>query len=99
MNAAGALLLLAAAAGLAGCSAMDPFPTYADPAPAGAAEAGPRVAICYDSLASSLDEVRAAAQRECPAGTGARPLATDWTMQNCPVLLPARATFVCAAAK
>jgi hypothetical protein len=99
MNAARALALLAAAAGLAACSAFDPYATYADPAKAGQTEAGPRVSICYDTVISSLDEARAAAQRQCPANTQATPLATDWLMQYCPLLLPARATFVCAASK
>jgi hypothetical protein len=98
MTASRALAWLAAAAGLAGCSALDPYPTYADPARAGQVE-GPRVSICYDTLVSSLDQVRVAAQRECPANTAAAPLATDWSLEHCPLLLPARAAFVCAAHK
>ena len=60
---------------------------------------GPRVAICYDTLVSTLDEVQAAAQQECATRYEAAPFRTDWYMQYCPLFLPARATFVCVAKK
>ena len=94
-----ALALTVAAAGLAAFSALDPYETSAPPAPAGHAEAGPRVAICYDGLASGAREVTAAAQTQCPAGTAPTRVDTDWTMEHCPLLLPARAVFVCAPKK
>ena len=93
-------LLLVAAAALAGCGALDPYPTVPRAPPPGAT-AGPRVAICYNRLTTTLAEVRAQAQQECSAGTPhsvAEPADTDWYLQNCPLLLPARATFVCATA-
>ena len=86
-------------AALAGCSALDPYPTYPAPAEGKVADAGPRVAICYDTLVSSLTEVQHAAQQECPPNAEARPVDTDWLLQHCPLLLPARATFVCAPKK
>jgi hypothetical protein len=89
---------LAAVAALTGCSALDPYPTYPADARPGE-DPGPRVAICYDTLASTLDQVQVAAQRECDPNTEARPLRTDWYMQYCPLLLPARATFVCSPTK
>ena len=58
--------------------------------------AGPRVAICYNTLISSLAEVQQAAQQECAPETVATYSSTDWYLQFCPLLLPARATFVCA---
>jgi hypothetical protein len=85
---------------LAGCSsALAPYPTY--PRMAGPGEEGTalRVAICYDTLVSTLDEVQVAAQQECPSDTTATPFDTDWHLQYCPLLLPARATFFCAAKK
>jgi hypothetical protein len=89
------LVRIAAGIGLAGCSALQPYPTIpADTLP-GEADAGPRVAICYDTLVSGLDQVQSAAQQECAANTRATPVRTDWYMQFCPMLLPARATFVC----
>jgi len=91
-----AALGLLASGFLAACGALDPFPTIPHNAEPGQ-PAGQRVAICYDRLASTLVEVRQQAQHECPANTTAAPLQTDWIMQNCPILLPARATFVCTA--
>ena len=90
---------IAAAAILAGCSALEPYPTYPASARSGEIDAGPRVAICYDALVSTLDQVQAAAQQECAADTVATPVDTDWYLQYCPLLLPARATFVCASKK
>jgi hypothetical protein len=93
-----AALLLIGVSTFAGCTALDPFPTAPRAAQSGA-PAGPRVAICYNTLSTSLAEVQAEAQQECSANTVASPVDTDWYMQNCPLLLPARATFVCTAKK
>ena len=89
-----AALWLTLAATLAGCGALDPYPTPPRAAQPGAAP-GPRVAICYNTLNTALAEVQKEAQQECAAGTLAEPADTDWYLQNCPLLLPARATFVC----
>jgi len=102
-------LAVVGAATLAGCGALDPYPTAPLASPptvlptgrAGAA-ASPRVAICYNTLATPLAAVQEEAQQECAANnpdTVAVPADTDWYLQNCPLLLPARATFVCAAKK
>jgi len=90
---------VAALALLAGCSALEPYPVYPRAAGTGEVDAGPRVAICYDTLVSSLDEVERAAQEECAPETAAIYSSTDWYLQYCPLLLPARATFVCAPKK
>jgi hypothetical protein len=84
---------------LTACSALAPYPTY--PRVAGPGEGGTalRVALCYDGLVSSPDEVQTAAQQECPPDTTATYFDTDWHLQFCPLLLPARATFVCAGEK
>jgi len=97
MTGRAAALLLIGAATLAGCGALDPYPTAPRAAQPGAPP-GPRVAICYNTLTTSLAEVEAEAQQECSANTIARPVDTDWYLQACPLLLPARATFVCAPA-
>ena len=89
----------AALALLAGCSALDPYPVYPRAAEIGEVDAGPRVAICYDTLVSSLDEVERVAQEECAADRVATYSSTDWHLDYCPLLLPARATFVCAPKK
>ncbi len=87
-----ALLLVS----LAGCGGPEPYATAPRAAQPGQ-PAGARVAICYNTLTTSLAEVAAEAQRECTADTRAEPVDTDWYMQQCPLLLPARATFVCKA--
>ena len=93
-----AALVLTLAATLAGCGALDPYPTSPRAVQPGASS-GPRVAICYNTLTTTLAEAEAEAQQECPAGTLAEPADTDWYLQNCPLLLPARATFVCRPKK
>jgi hypothetical protein len=93
-----AALLLSLAATLAGCSALDPYPSAPRAAQPGA-PAGPRVAICYNALSTSLVRVQAEAQQECSANTFAEPVDTDWYLQSCPLLLPTHATFVCVAKK
>ena len=94
---AGALWLIAGIA-LAGCTLLDAYPTAPRAAQPGQPP-GPRVAICYNTLTTTLAEVQQAAQQECPAGSQAESADTDWYLQNCPLLLPARATFSCKAGK
>ena len=96
MKIGGKILLLAA---LAGCSALQPYATYPRVAQPGEDTSLTRVAVCYDTFISSLDQVQAAAQQECAAGTVATYSSTDWYLQFCPLLLPARATYMCAPKK
>jgi hypothetical protein len=91
-----AIVLLAQ---LAGCSALAPYPTYPRMAGPGEENTAQRVAICYDTFVSTLDEVQAAAQQECPSNTAATYFDTDWYLQYCPLLLPARATYMCTPKK
>lgn len=91
---AGAMLLLLSAAPLAACNLLDPFPTTARGAQPGQ-PAGERVAVCYNTMKTTLAAVRHQAQQQCPAATVAEPVDTDWYLQTCPLLLPARASFVC----
>ena len=84
---------------LAGCSALEPYATFPRSAGPGEVDPGPRVAICYDTLVSSPDDVQKAAQEECAANTLATYSGTDWHLDYCPLLLPARTTFVCAPKK
>jgi hypothetical protein len=100
MRTASAILaLMTAAAGFAGCSALDPYPDTPQPAAAGVKDAGPRVAICYDFVVSSGAEVQKAAQAQCAPHTLAARADTDWKLDYCPLFLPARATFVCKPVK
>jgi hypothetical protein len=93
-----AALWLTFAATLAGCSMLDPYPAPPRAAQPGA-PTGPRVAICYNPLSTTLAEVQKEAQQECSAGTLAEPADTDWYLQNCPLLLPTHATFLCRPGK
>ena len=99
MRIARALVVLVAVSVLAGCSGLAPYPTYPRIAGLGEEATALRVAICYNTLVSTLEEVQVAAQQECPSETTAMPFDTDWHLQYCPLLLPARATFFCAAKK
>ena len=96
MKIAGAILLFAAAAG---CSALEPYATYPRAARPGEDAALTRVAICYDTIVSSLDQVQTAAQKECATDTVATYSSTDWYLQYCPLLLPARTTYMCTPKK
>ena len=96
MKIAQTIVLLAS---LAGCSALDPYATFPRAARPGEDASLARVAICYDTFVSSLDQVQAAAQDECAADTVAIYSSTDWYLQNCPLLLPARATYMCTPKK
>jgi hypothetical protein len=87
------VLLLAV---LAGCSELEPYATDPQSPRPGEDTALTRVAVCYDTLVSSLEQVQAAAQQECAADTVASYSSTDWYLQYCPLLLPARATYMCA---
>ena len=91
-----AIVLLAS---LAGCSALEPYATYPRAARPGEDTSLTRVAICYDTFVSSLEQVQAAAQQECAADTVATYSSTDWYLQYCPLLLPARATYMCTPRK
>lgn len=88
------LLLLASAAMLAGCGALNPYPTAPRDAQPGQPP-GARIAVCYNTLRTTLAALQAEAQQECSAQTVAEPVDTDWYLQHCPLLLPTRATFVC----
>jgi hypothetical protein len=98
MSRLAATLLLLATAALAACSLLDPYPTTARGAEPGQ-PAGTRVGICYNTMTATLPEVREQAQKECAADASAEPVDTDWHLQTCPLLLPARASFVCVAKK
>jgi hypothetical protein len=68
---AGTVLVLGAAA-LGGCNLLDPFPTTARGAQTGQ-PAGERVGICYNTLNTTLAQVRDQAQQQCAAGATAEP--------------------------
>ena len=86
-------LLLAAI--VSGCSGLTPF--TAGPLPPGPKDKdpGPRVAICYNPLKTSDEKVQELGQAQCAGDTTAELVSTDYRLDDCPVLTPGRATFVC----
>lgn len=54
-----------------------------------------QVAICYNMFTTSAAAVLALAKESCDPGTTPKPQKRDFNFTNCPILLPARATFVC----
>jgi hypothetical protein len=66
-------------------------------AAAGGSPADAPVSVCYSRLASSPAQVAAVAASEC--GKGETPLLVDQgiDLTACPVMIPIRATFRCAA--
>jgi hypothetical protein len=92
-------LLALAAATTAGCSAMTPFVTSPLPAKPGVVDAGPRTAVCYNTLSTSADKVQELAQEGCLGNTVPQRVDTDYRLDDCPLSVPARATFVCAPKK
>jgi hypothetical protein len=91
------LVLLGALA--AGCSALTPYATYPLDAPKGVTDPGSRVAICYNALKTSDDQVQQLAQAECLDDTVAERANTDYRLDSCAMSVPARATFVCSPKK
>jgi hypothetical protein len=87
------------AAALAGCSSLTPFVTGPPALAPGEKDPGKRVSICYSSLKTSAEKIREMAQAQCPAASLAEPFDTDLRMDNCPVMTPARATFLCKPVK
>lgn len=84
------LVALGLASGLAACSTT-PHPLVPDTAQ------GPASYVCYSSAASSPEEIRGVAQRQCGKWghqvTGL--IGQSWTPLRCGVLTPTVAAFQC----
>lgn len=81
---------------LAGCGPVLP-PSGAYPEPPAKGEKDPleRVAVCYNTLTTTAEEVLAIAEGDCPRDTKPEFVDLDYGLDYCPVLTPARATFHC----
>jgi len=93
------LLAVLLAAASSGCSALTPFATAPLAARPGTTDPGPRVAICYNTFKTPPERLQQLAQAECFGKTTAELVDTDYRLDDCPVLTPGRATFVCKPAK
>jgi hypothetical protein len=91
-----AVLVLALAPG---CSALTPYSTTPQASPKGEVDPRDRVAICFNKAKTSFDEVTQLAQAECPKGSHADWMDTDYRIDFCPLSVPGRATFLCTPAK
>ncbi|HXC29580.1 MAG TPA: hypothetical protein VNV38_16600 [Stellaceae bacterium] len=87
-----ALLLVAA---LSGCTVLSPFATNPPPLEPGVVETDLRVAICYNPAKTPPEKVQELGQAQCFGDSVAQQTGTDYLLQDCPVLTPKRATFVC----
>lgn len=85
------LALLPSACG----SFVAPFEGPPRPATSGVVEAGPRIAVCYNAMFTTPQEVRRTAEEACGPDTIPQPVGQDMRL-NCPLLTPVRASFVCA---
>jgi hypothetical protein len=92
-----AALLLAAT--LAGCSGFTPFVTASPALAPGESSPGKRVSICYNTLKTPPEKLQEMAQAECLGEGVAQPLDSDYRLDNCPLMTPGRATFLCKPAK
>jgi hypothetical protein len=73
---------------------LPPFETV--PPPVGAESEATRVAVCYNALTASSEQLLGVATASCGPGAPPQPVGRDITLSYCPVLTPARATFACA---
>ncbi len=90
------VLLCPALLSLAQCSGwLPPFETV--PPPASADSEATRVAVCYNALTASPEQLLGVATASCGAGATPQPVGRDLTLSYCPLFTPARATFACAA--
>jgi hypothetical protein len=79
---------------VSGCSTLTPFAT-GPLTDAKAKDPGPRVAICYNPLKTADEKVQQLGQAQCMGDAAAQLVSTDYHLDDCPLLTPARATFVC----
>jgi len=86
-------LLLAAA--FSGCTVMTPFATAPRALEPNTPDPGQRVAICYNPLKTPPEKVQELGQAQCIGDTLAQQMGTDYRLDDCPVLTPERATFLC----
>jgi hypothetical protein len=82
-----------------GCTALNPFPTGPLAADSKAKDIPPRVAICYNPMKTPPEKVQELGQAQCLSDTVADKIGVDYRLDDCPVLTPARATFVCKPTK
>jgi hypothetical protein len=86
-------------AGVAGCSALTPFSTSPRGLALNEPNPGTRVAVCYNTFKTPPEKLQQMAQAQCGEKTVAERIDTDYRLDDCPLLTPGRATFVCKPEK
>jgi hypothetical protein len=94
-----ALLALLLAATLAACSGFTPFSTAPPPLQPWESSPFKRVSICYNKLKTPPEKLQEMAQTECLNDGVAQFVDTDYRLDNCPLMTPGRANFLCKPAK
>lgn len=90
------VLVLLLPLALAACGT--PLPPYETAPPAvSAADQTVRIALCYNGLTTSEEQLNALARESCGPGMKAKPAGHDFNLSHCPVLMPERAIFSCTA--
>jgi hypothetical protein len=74
---------------------LPPFDTV-PPTDAAADSATTRVAVCYNALTASPEQLLGIAATSCGPGTTPQPAGQDISLDYCTVLIPSRATYSCA---
>src|SRR5579859_5317905 len=87
---------IALAALLAGCGSMtEPFEGVPSlEPPPGVSADGDRVAVCYNKLFTTPEQVRAVALQACGRDSEPQLISQDIKL-DCPVMTPVRAQFLC----
>lgn len=73
---------------------LPPFETV--PPTAAADSATTRVAVCYNALTASPEQLLGIAAASCGPGATPQRIGRDLSLDYCPVLIPSRATYTCA---
>lgn len=93
-------LVLLAASSACACGALTPYASAPAPLPAGVTDHRQRVGICANPLKTTPQQVQQLAQAECLGNTVAEQVTgDDYRLDVCPLAVPARVTFACAARK
>lgn len=86
------------------CGMLAPYATVPmtfnkaqQPTPAPGETVPTHIGVCYNAFTTTADEVRVIAAQNCDPGTVPHAVERDLSLTNCPILIPARATFACVA--
>jgi hypothetical protein len=86
------------------CGMLAPYATVPatlnkaqQPTPAPGETLPTHIGVCYNAFTTTAAEVRSIAAQNCDPGSVPRAIERDLSLTNCPIFIPARATFACMA--